>query len=345
MQTLPKVLVVATSRKTRGGITAVVKAHETGSQWKKYHCRWIETHRDGNSVRKILYFIKGFFSFLFFLPSYNVVHVHMAAVLRKLPFIFIAKLFHKKLIVHLHVPDPNTTILSRKKNLYGYCFKCADIVIALSSQWKQLLTQTYNINNVRVLYNPCPRVHRQYRMDSKIILFAGTISERKGYHDLLLAFSKIAHLHKDWSIVLLGNGEIHEGKEIARKLGMADQIYFKGWIDGSEKEKEFQEAAIFCLPSYAEGFPMSVLDAWAYGIPVICTPVGGLPDVIQEGKNSLIFNPGDVDKLAEQLLYIIDNDVVRFKLHRASCELSDNVFNVDVINKQLDDIYRSLLCA
>ena len=55
----PKVLVVATSRKTRGGITSVVKAHETGNQWKKYHCKWIETHRDGPSWRKILYFIKA----------------------------------------------------------------------------------------------------------------------------------------------------------------------------------------------------------------------------------------------------------------------------------------------
>lgn len=53
---MPKVLVVATSRKTRGGITSVVKAHETGNQWKKYHCKWIETHRDGPSWRKILYF-------------------------------------------------------------------------------------------------------------------------------------------------------------------------------------------------------------------------------------------------------------------------------------------------
>ena len=52
---MAKVLVIATSRKTRGGITSVVKAHETGEQWKKYHCRWIETHRDGNSIRKLWY--------------------------------------------------------------------------------------------------------------------------------------------------------------------------------------------------------------------------------------------------------------------------------------------------
>ena len=47
-----KVLIIATSQKTRGGITAVIKAHEVGEQWKKFHCKWIETHIDKNSIYK-----------------------------------------------------------------------------------------------------------------------------------------------------------------------------------------------------------------------------------------------------------------------------------------------------
>ena len=74
---MPKVLVVATSRKTRGGITSVVKAHETGNQWKKYHCKWIETHRDGPSWRKILYFIKAYLQFFCLVPvSYTHLRAH-----------------------------------------------------------------------------------------------------------------------------------------------------------------------------------------------------------------------------------------------------------------------------
>ncbi len=53
----PRVLVVATSRKTRGGITSVVKAHETGEQWKKFHCRWIQTNRDSPVWRKLWYLV------------------------------------------------------------------------------------------------------------------------------------------------------------------------------------------------------------------------------------------------------------------------------------------------
>jgi len=74
---MPKVLVVATSRKTKGGITSVVKAHETGEQWKKFHCKWIETHRDGNSVRKLWYLATALIEYICLLPFYDIVHIHV----------------------------------------------------------------------------------------------------------------------------------------------------------------------------------------------------------------------------------------------------------------------------
>lgn len=75
---MTKVLVIATSRKTRGGITSVIKAHETGEQWKKFHCKWIETHRDSNKITKLYYAIKGFISFLILLPFYDIIHFHVS---------------------------------------------------------------------------------------------------------------------------------------------------------------------------------------------------------------------------------------------------------------------------
>ena len=69
---MARVLVVATSRKTRGGITSVVKAHETGAQWKKYHCRWIQTHRDGNPIRKLWYLFTALIEYACLLPFYDI---------------------------------------------------------------------------------------------------------------------------------------------------------------------------------------------------------------------------------------------------------------------------------
>lgn len=56
-----------------------------------------------------------------------------------------------------------------------------------------------------------------------------------------------------------------------------------------KKEETFQKASIYCLASDGEGFPMGVLDAWAYGIPCVVTPVGGIPDIVKDGINGLIF--------------------------------------------------------
>lgn len=342
---MAKVLVIATSRKTCGGITSVIKAHEQGEQWKEFHCKWIQTHRDGYALRKIYYFIKGFCRFIFLLPFCDLVHIHIAAVNRKLPFVYLAKLLNKKLIVHLHFPDPETTLYDKRLSpRYGWCIKKADICLVLSHTWKNMIEERYQVNNVRVLYNPCPSVKRtSNEQREKYILFAGTVSRRKGNLDLVEAFSKISAKHSDWKIKIAGNGDIAEGVEHAKKIGIENQVEFLGWVSGKDKDELFKNAAIYCLPSYAEGFPMSVLDAWAYGIPVITTPVGGIPDVAKDFDNMMVFTPGDVEALADKLDILISNTHLRDRIAQASCYFADEVFNVKTITHHLSMMYSELL--
>jgi len=176
----------------------------------------------------------------------------------------------------------------------------------------------------------------------KIILYAGTVNVRKGYADLIRAFAKIAPRFPDWEVVFAGNGEIEEGKALARSLSVGKQIVFAGWVNGEKKDNLFRKACIFCLPSYAEGFPMAVLDAWAYGLPVITTPVGGIPDVAIDGENMLLFNPGDIKKLSENIELLITDEALRNKISRASIEFAIGKFNIDTINRQLGEIYATL---
>lgn len=180
-------------------------------------------------------------------------------------------------------------------------------------------------------------------MNEKIILYAGTVTPRKGYQDLIRAFAIIAGKYPDWKVVFAGNGDIEEGKTIAQELGIANQIVFTGWLNGEEKEETFRTASIFCLPSYAEGFPMAVLDAWAYGLPVITTPVGGIPDVAKDGENMLLFNSGDVKKLSECLNLLISDENLRGKIGKESIDFANGLFNIKTINKKLADIYESML--
>lgn len=341
-----KVLVVATSPKSRGGITSVIKTHIQGGLWDKCNCKWIVTHIDRGKLSAFVYFIWGLITFLFHLPTANIVHIHLSeptSAMRKLFFFIFAKMYRKKIVVHFHSFSPDTTINSSKQWLYRYMFGRADKVIVLSKMWEDAVCKAFSINNVVVLYNPCVAVVSEKIYEKqKYILYAGALVARKGYADLLRAFAKIADIHKDWKLVFAGNGEIDEGRELATELGIAQQCLFLGWISGDDKDKVFKESSVFCLPSYAEGFPMAVLDAWAYGLPVVTTPVGGIPDIVIDGINGLLFNPGDIDELVRKLQLLIENEELRAKLSEESLHLASTMFNADTVVNQLEKIYREI---
>lgn len=342
-----RVLVVATSRKTRGGITSVVKAHETGEQWKKYHCRWIQTHRDGSAWRKLLYLFTALLEYLVLLPWYDIVHIHVAttqSARRKKIFFELAKIMHKKTIFHFHPSNEKFLYESANKSLYRNLFSRADLVLVLSEQWRRWIKEALGLTeHIEVLYNPCPIVERKPELKQNEILFAGTVIPRKGYADLIRGFAKIASKHPDWKVVIAGNGEIDKAKAIAKECGIENQVVFLGWVNGHAKDLAFQRASIYCLASDGEGFPMGVLDAWAYGIPCVVTPVGSLPDIVIDGENALVFPVGDVDILARQLERMISDNGLRNRIAQASLELAHTTFNVKNLNHALEGIYSKLL--
>lgn len=343
---MAKVLVIATSSKTRGGITSVVKAHQKGKQWNDYNCKWIETHIDTNKFMSICYFLKGYVEFLFNLPSAQILHIHLSqpiSAMRKLLFFAPAYFLKKGIIVHFHAFSADTTIRSNSSWLYRFMFSRAKKVIALSNTWKEDVYNAFDLNNIEVVYNPCTTKAEDIQYSKKKhILYAGTVNARKGYADMIRAFSNIASKFQDWKIVFAGNGEIENGKKLAKELGIEEQSIFLGWVNGAEKKKAFEEASIFCLPSYHEGFPMAVLDAWSYGLPVITTPVGGIPDVAKHKENMLVFTPGDTDKLSECMQELIEDKELFNKIEKASLYFANNTFNIDVINKQIEEIYNEV---
>lgn len=342
---MTKVLVVATSRKTRGGITAVLKLYEQSRMWQQYHCRWIGTHRDGGTLMKLWYLVTAFVQYLFLLPFYDIVHIHFSlstSAKRKYPFFRLAKALHKKTIIHLHCGSQIDGIWN---SIYQTMFEQCDCGILLSESIKTKIEEYVGKSDkLKVIYNPCPLITdtSTYKKQNHI-LFSGTLYEGKGYLDLVKAFAKIAPHYPDWKVVLAGNGEEEKARRTARDLGIENQVELLGWVNGEAKHRAFCEAKALCLPSYAEGFPMAVLDAWAYGLPVVTTPVGGVPDVAVDGENMLLFNPGDINTLAGKLDWIMRDEALREKLAAASTKLAAEEFNLNTITQQIGEIYESLM--
>ena len=281
--------------------------------------------------------------------SANIVHIHLSAPFstkRKQFFIYFTKLFNKSLIVHFHAFSSEANIDYKYKSLYLKTFKAADKIIVLSNSWKNGLINDLGIakEKIEVLYNPCPIVKIDDSIKKEnIILYAGTLNERKNYKTLIKSFAIIAKEFPAWKLVFAGNGEVEQATQLAYSLNINDQVVCKGWISGKEKHNLFSKASIFCLPSFAEGFPMAVLDAWAYGLPVLTTPVGGIPDVALDSQNIVLFNPNKVDDLANKLKKVIVDDELKAKLTNAAFTFSSTQFSLEQIESELEKIYEICL--
>lgn len=340
-----KVLMIATGRKTRGGITAVIKAYEQTDLWDRYHCHWVQTHRDGTTIRKICYLLGAWVDYLIRLPFYDIVHLHFSlpnSARRKYPFFRLAKIFGKKIVVHLHCGDQLPEIWN---STYEEMISQADKVLLLSENIKKTVLDIVGIgNNLEVLYNPCPIVDEitPFMKREKEILVAGTVNRNKGYEDIIKAWAMIAPRYPDWKIVFAGNGELENARTIARNNRVEGQVVFLGWVDNKSKADAFHRASALCMASYAEGFPMAVLDAWAYGVPVVSTPAGGLIDIIKEGSNGLLFETGNIDQMAEKLEKMIVDTDMRKHIGEESRMLAYTTFNINTINHQLGNIYEEL---
>lgn len=341
-----KVLVVGPGRMTRGGITSVINAYEKTTMWNSWNCKWIETHIDTNNFSKFGYFIYGLYHFILELRNTRLVHLHLSeppSALRKSIFFFIAKVFRIPTLLHFHAFSLETTLFSKKKWIYQYLINHCDGIIVLSKEWLSVVSSlNTRSKNIYLLYNPCPKVNHVLTEKQKNILFAGTICKRKGYSDLINAFGLVSEKFRDWKLVFAGNGEIEEARTLAVSLGIEDKIIFRGWLKNNDKDLVFSSCSIFCLPSYAEGFPMAILDAWSYGLPVITTRVGGLNDILENYENALILEPGDVPALAHCLEELVVDTELREKLVKASNQLSNETFNLDKLSLQLNGIYTEL---
>lgn len=345
---MKKVLVVATSPQSRGGIATVVGALRKTEVWSAHKCCWVATHIDRSKLRKMLKLVGGLLKYMVLLPWYDVVHIHLSTTVsanRKYIFYRLAKAFGKRVVVHLHCGTQLSDIWNSK---YQDMFTNSDACILLSKSIRDAVASlTGKSENLHVVYNPSPSGVDVPKSEerTKTILFAATLYREKGYLDLIEAFAEIAVKYPDWKLVLAGNGSQEAGIGKAEQLRVGNRVRFLGWVKGADKDRAFRSASIFCLPSYAEGFPMAVLDAWAYGLPVVTTPVGGVPDIVVNGKNGLLFNPGDVGELAQKLSMLIESDELRMKISRESLHLANTTFNVNTIANQLANIYEEIYGA
>lgn len=308
---------------------------------------------NSNSVNFLANFIQLIYSLLattFTLQFNNeikIVHLHTASnnsFKRTSLFVYIAKFYNKKVVIHIHGGGFKEYAQQNLKFVLKVLDKC-DVVIALTESWATYFKEQLGCRRVAVVPNivelPC---ERKKKNNSRVkILFLGLLSQQKGVYDILEVCSKYkTELQDKVELHIGGNGDSKRLIEEINEKGLSDFVFYEGWVSGERKTQLLSESDIFILPSYAEGLPISLLEAMSYKLPVISTPVGGIPEIVEEGKNGLLIQPGNIDDLFCAIKALVVDGDVRDKMGEKALSMVQKHFPQQVA-ADLSGLYKSLL--
>lgn len=131
----------------------------------------------------------------------------------------------------------------------------------------------------------------------------GEIGKRKGCFDIPDILEKANLRGLDATMVFAGAGSREDEEALKKELAKRNldkNVKFAGWVNGREKTKLLEESRIFLFPSYNEGMPMAVLEAMAYGLAVVTTRIGGIPNLITDGQTGFLAKPGENEFLPKR---------------------------------------------
>jgi glycosyltransferase involved in cell wall biosynthesis len=192
--------------------------------------------------------------------------------------------------------------------------------------------------------------------DPPLVLFLGFLTFAKGYCDLLRAIPRVAQHIPDVEFAFCGESftterNVFHNQVSGERLKSEDpkgvfreviegrfegNVRYPGVVSGNKKRALLNSCSVFCLPSYSEGFSRSILEAMSMGKPVICTPVGALAEVVEDGVNGFIISPGDVDALAQSILRLLRDFQTAEEMGRRNREYARGRFDTEVIAQQLE---------
>jgi len=277
------------------------------------------------------------------LKEYDIIHFH-----EEFSFPLFSFLVRKPKIFHLHMLDVN---FYKRYHLNRIILKhAADLYISISRRIQRDLA-ALGIPRDKIGYLPnevdtkvfCP----QQEKEDNLLLFIGRIDVRKGLHILL---ESLRYLKKSTRLVIVGppSWNLEYYQNILRLIEEENQkqkhkIEYLGIIDSQRLLMLYQKASIVILPSFAEGFPVVILEALSCETPVIATPVGGVPEVVRNGENGFLVPPNNPLKLAEAIQYLLDNKDIRIRLGLEGRKWIKRNFSLDVVVNKLCKIYRELL--
>lgn len=214
-----------------------------------------------------------------------------------------------------------------RKTLY----KRASGIIAQSNFAKSVLYEKTKAKNIHVIYNPVNAIEKIDCEVKNRIVTVGRLEEVKGHRYLIEAFARINY--KDWELSIVGDGSLRsELENLASSFGVKQKVIFHGHM--IDFRLQMSEAQIFVLPSLKEGFPNALIEAMSVPLACVATDTfNGHHEIIMDGENGLLVQPGNVDELTKALEFLIENNELRDKMKAKAFEVRQQL-NFDYIAEQ-----------
>ena len=261
----------------------------------------------------------------------------------------------------IHVTSLHGWIQNTPKQKLGtlldkHLIRTADQVIVVSEKMKKMImAQGIMENRISVLHNAifledyCKdlrdnSIRKEFNisLSKKIIAIIGRLSPEKGHLDFVNAAALVNKNVNDVHFLVVGDGPLFdEINQQVIKVGLSDRFTFTG--HRTDMHKIYAAIDLLAITSYTEGLPNVLLEAFAYSKPVVSTNVGGISEVISDGENGILVNPGDVHKIGSSLSLLLNNSQLADEYSKNGRLLIEKKFNFMLRVKKLEKIYDEIL--
>jgi len=213
----------------------------------------------------------------------------------------------------------------------------------ISEERLDVIPNGINVEDFNVSERAIEKIKAKYGLTGIVIMFAGTITPRKGVLQLIRA----GEILKQKDILFLIVGNLSLDKEYAQKVikyskDSGVNVRFTGFVPYNDLKALYSACDIFVLPSFEEGQPIVLLEAMASGKPLIGSNVGGISMMIRDGWNGFLIEPGNEKKLADKIRYLVENEDERKRMGKNSRKLAKEEFDWSKIAERYLRIYEKV---
>jgi glycosyltransferase involved in cell wall biosynthesis len=272
------------------------------------------------------------------------------AIMRDGLFLRASKFLGYKTVVFFHGWDEKQEAkIDRKPKSFVKKFNKADAFLVLASSFQKKMkewriTKPIQLTTTKVDDNLICDFDIKDKVYGKKLLFLARIVKEKGIFTTLRSFKKIKERYPQAELTVAGSGKALDGAKSFVKHNSISNVSFTGFITGKKLQKVFRNSDLYLFPTeHGEGMPTSVLEAMAFGLPVISRPVGGMLDFFEENKMGYLLETTDASNHTEKVIELFENEERLEKIGRYNHKYAKENFLASKVARNLERVFKEVL--